>query len=209
MDHYRQTFDNFNRVASIYEDKFMGLDIYNPSYDAFLDLISKADARILEIGCGPGNITKYLLSKLPQLRIEGIDMAPNMIELARKNNPAAKFSMMDARHIDNIGTKFEAVMCGFCFPYLSKEDCAKLIKDASALLHPGGVLYFSFIEDSYSRSGYETNSLGEKYHIFYHEENYLLEVLEKNNLISSSIHRIPYPNANGGDSHLVMIARKK
>jgi trans-aconitate methyltransferase len=58
----------------------MDLDIYNSSYDQFVDLVAKPKARILDIGCGPGNITKYLLKKRPDFYVEGIDIAPNMVE---------------------------------------------------------------------------------------------------------------------------------
>ncbi len=34
---------------------------------------------------------KFILSKYPKYKIDGFDMAPNMIELAKTNNPAAKF----------------------------------------------------------------------------------------------------------------------
>ncbi len=63
MDKYQETFQTLNKVAKIYQDKFMNLGLYNDSYDNFLDLITKANASVLEIGCGPGNITKYLLTK--------------------------------------------------------------------------------------------------------------------------------------------------
>lgn len=63
MDKYEETFETWNNIASIYQDKFMKLDLYNDSYDYICTSISKQGANLLEIGCGPGNITKYLLSK--------------------------------------------------------------------------------------------------------------------------------------------------
>ena len=90
MDNYQETFETWNKLASLYQDKFMDLELYNESYDAFCNSIAKENANILEIGCGPGNITKYLLLKRPNYQIYGIDVAPNMIELARQNNPTAK-----------------------------------------------------------------------------------------------------------------------
>lgn len=54
-------------------------------------------AAIVEVACGPGNITKYLLNKRPGFKIGGIDLAPNMVELAKVNNPTASFQVMDSR----------------------------------------------------------------------------------------------------------------
>jgi trans-aconitate methyltransferase len=86
MDKYEITFDTWNKIASSYQERFMDLDLYNDTYDIFCSLIGQ-NAQIFEIGCGPGNITKYILSKRSDLQIEGIDIAPNMIKLAEKNNP--------------------------------------------------------------------------------------------------------------------------
>ena len=91
MDSYKITFQTWDKVATMYQDKFMNMDLYNDTYDAFCNLIKKSNPKIFEIGCGPGNITKYMLSKRPDFEIEAIDMAPNMIKLAKENNPTANF----------------------------------------------------------------------------------------------------------------------
>jgi 2-polyprenyl-3-methyl-5-hydroxy-6-metoxy-1,4-benzoquinol methylase len=189
----------------------MYLDLYDDTYDKFCNLIIKQNARIFEIGCGPGNITKYLLSKRPGFYIEAIDAAPNMVKLAKENNPAANFTIMDCREISKLNERFDAIICGFCMPYLSREDCNKLISDCSFLLHNGGILYFSTIEGDYNNSGYETNSSGEfKMYVYYHEESYLQEELEKNNFKLEDLTRKYYTKSDGTPStHMIFIGKKK
>ena len=209
MDPYKITFQTWNKVASLYQDKFMDLDLYNDTYDLFCKHVEKVNPNILEIGCGPGNITKYILSKRPDFNIKGIDIAPNMIELAKQNNPAANFEVMDCREIDKLSSKFDAVMCGFCMPYLSKEDCAKLIKDCSSLLNDGGILYFSTIEGDYSQSGYEAGSTGDKSYVYYHSAEYLQQSLKENNFVVLELDRKKYPKTPEIIStHLIFIAKK-
>src|SRR5829696_71014 len=89
MDNYQKTFETWDKVATLYQEKFMNLDLYNDTYNKFCELIKKPNATIFEIGCGPGNITKYLLAKKPDIQIYAIDVAPNMIQLAKANNPTA------------------------------------------------------------------------------------------------------------------------
>lgn len=211
MDRYQQTVDTYNKIALAYQEKFMGLDLYNDTYDQFCTLIEKENANIFEIGCGPGNITRYLLGKRPDFKIEATDMAPNMIQLAKENNPTADCRIMDCREIDQITDRFDGIICGFCMPYLSKEDCAKLISDAAKLLTPNGIFYFSVIEDDYSKSDYETSSNGQhKVYVYYHQEDYLREALEENDFEIIDLPRKSYLKPDGFIStHLIFIARKK
>ncbi|MCW3110863.1 MAG: methyltransferase family protein [Segetibacter sp.] len=211
MDRYKITIDAYDKLALAYQDKFMDMDLYNDTYDTFCEMIEKHGSTIFEIGCGPGNITRYLLSKRPDYTIEAIDMAPNMIKLAKDNNPTANFKIMDCREIDKLTDKFDAIICGFCMPYLSREDCAKLIKDCSFLLNSGGIFYFSTIEDDYDKSGYETSSNGEyKMYVYYHQEDYFQETLSKNNFELVNLTRKNYTKSEGTSStHMIFIAKKK
>ncbi len=209
MDRYKITFETWNKIASLYQEKFMELDLYDDSYDIFCNEITMSNPRILEIGCGPGNITKYLFSTRPDFKIEAIDIAPNMIKLAKENNPNAHFSVMDCREINKLTGRFDAIMCGFCLPYLSKEDSLKLIKDSYGLLNEGGVFYFSAIEDDYLKSGFETGSSGDKTYVYYHEEKYLKEALGDNGFEQISVIRKNYPKGQkDGQIHLIFIVRK-
>ena len=209
MDKYQLTFQTWNKLAQAYQDKFMDLDLYDDTYDLFCSLIKKPQAKIFEIGCGPGNITRYLLTKRPDFKIEAIDVAPTMVELAKKNNPTASYTIMDCREIDKLTSSYDGIICGFCMPYLSKVDCAKLIKDCSRLLNTNGILYLSAIEDDYSKSGIEAGSTGNQAYVYYHEANYLQAYLAENNFEVLELKRKFYPKSPEENStHLIFIARK-
>lgn len=169
MDRYQETFKTWDKIAQVYEDKFMNLDLYNDTYDIFCELIPKINPNILEIGCGPGNITQYLLAKNPNFRITAIDNSVNMIELAKKNNPTAKVQVMDSRDLHTIPNKFDAIICGFCIPYLSQSDCTKMIMDCNKLLNDSGIFYISFIAGNPSDSGYLSGSSGDRVYFYYHD----------------------------------------
>jgi 2-polyprenyl-3-methyl-5-hydroxy-6-metoxy-1,4-benzoquinol methylase len=210
MDRYQQTWNTWNKLAKLYEDKFMDIDLYNQTYDMFCQYITQTNSGILEIGCGPGNITRYLLGKRPDFDITAIDVAPNMIELASRNNPTVNCMVMDCRNIDTIANYFNGIVCGFCLPYLDKQDGSKLIKDCSNLLNKGGYLYFSTIEGDYTASGYQTASTDDQTFVYYYDETFLRQVLIENGFDLLQLSKINYPK-NGGKSeaHLVLIACKK
>ncbi|HEY2671608.1 MAG TPA: methyltransferase domain-containing protein [Rugosimonospora sp.] len=66
----------------------------------FADLVSRiampAPARVVDLGCGPGNVTATLLDRWPQARVLGIDSSPEMIgEAAALARPGLDFARGD------------------------------------------------------------------------------------------------------------------
>jgi predicted TPR repeat methyltransferase len=210
MDHSRLAKEVFDQYASAYEGKFMFLDLYNDTYDTVCNLVVKPHAEIFEIGCGPGNITRYLLSKRSDFKITGIDISPTMIELAKKNNPSAEFNVMDCRDIGQLSKKYDAIVCGFCMPYLSNEECSNLINDAAMLLNENGLFYFSVIEGKYSDSGFEFSSDGKsKTFVYQYEEKYLVDLLAEAGMeITNVIRKSYFKSPEVESTHLIIIARK-
>lgn len=208
MDKYKETFETWNKIATLYQNKFMDLNLYNETYDFFCDVLKNEQIHIFEIGCGPGNITKYLLSKKPNLKIRGIDIAPNMIELAQKNNPSAWFEVMDTRNLNKVNQKFDAIICGFCLPYLSEEDCSKLICDAEKMLCPNGIFYLSFVEGQSSESGFISGSTGDRTYFYYHSLKHIEKQLFANNFKIIQLFEIKYPKSENTEIHTILIAQK-
>jgi ubiquinone/menaquinone biosynthesis C-methylase UbiE len=210
MDKYAQTIKSWDQLAQQYQDAFMDLSLYDESYDDFCQLLQKKNASILEIGCGPGNVTKYLLNKRSDFKIHATDVSPSMLKLAKKNNPTATIEVLDARNINQIQNNFDAILCGFCLPYLNEVNVKNLIKDSAQLLDPQGLIYISLIEGDYMQSKLETSS--DKPHtmfVHYYSELFISAALESNYFSIEKIIRIPYPNKNGvQSSHLIFIARK-
>ncbi|KUG09589.1 class I SAM-dependent methyltransferase [Solirubrum puertoriconensis] len=210
MDQYALTFDAFDKMAQAYQDRYMDLDLYNDTYDAFCALLPQPHARILELGCGPGNITRYLLAQRPDYRITATDVAPAMVQLAQQNNPTATCQLLDCRALDQLTEQYDGIVCGFCLPYLSQADCAKLIHDCAARLSDAGVLYLSAIEGDYQQSGFESSSNGQhKAYVHYHQEAYLREHLTRSGFAVAELMRKHFNKPDGTPSvHLIFITRK-
>ncbi len=199
----------FNKLAKEYQTKFMDVNLYGKSFDFFCNAIKKQNAEVLELACGPGNITKYLLNKRPDLKILGTDLSLNMIELAKINNPNAEFKLMDARAISKLDKKYDGLMCGFCLPYLSKEEALQLIADASKVLNPKGILYISTMEDDYAKSNFKKGSSGDEIFMHFHQEDYLSEALIKNGFKMLEIIQQDFPTQDGTKiTDLILIAER-
>lgn len=204
-----QAVNLFNKYASQYQDKFMDVQMYKPTLDLFCQHLSTENAAILELACGPGNITRYLLDQKPKLNILATDLAPNMLELAKKNNPSINCLLLDSRQIHTLSQKFDGIMIGFCLPYLSKEDTIQLIKHTADRLNPNGLMYISTMEDKYKNSGWRRGSQGDEIYMYYHQEDYLAEALTANGFSIISTTRIPYPQNDGiNTTDLILVAKK-
>lgn len=158
----------------------MNLDLYDKSYDYLCEKLGH-NSKILDIGCGPGNISKYLLQKRPDFSILGIDISPNMIAIAQKNNPTAVFDVLDIRQIHTLNITFDAIICGFGLPYLSDNDIEKQTSDIYCLLNNDGFIYYSFVEGKASQSGLKKGSSGYSMYFHYHEVENIKEKLLENN----------------------------
>ncbi len=208
MDKYKETFDTWNNVASIYRDKFMDLNLYNDSYDYICNSVTKQKAKLLEIACGPGNITKYLLSKRPDFDIFGIDIAPNMIELAKLNNPTANFAVMDTRQISILDTKYDGIIGGFCLPYLSQTESAELIYNSYNLLNDKGLIYLSFVEGDPNQSDFKSGNGGRVYFHFHNLDD-LKEQFIRTKFDKIKVFKVKYKRSETEfDIHTILTAKK-
>lgn len=211
MDKTKAAITIFNRYAEKYAAKYMDISAYHPALDHFCSLLTKETARLLDIACGPGNITKYILDHLPESDVLGIDLAPKMLDLARIYNPRANFQLLDGRDIDQLQGPYDGIICGFCLPYLTKEESIALIQSAAALLTTNGVLYLSTMEGDYHSSGWEGPSSGGEDRVFmhYHQEDYLTAALLANGFAILRVDHVPIPEAAGvAKTDLVMVAQK-
>lgn len=209
--HTKHAVGIFDKYAQGYQTKYMDVNMYYKSLDLFCSLLSKKSAKILELACGPGNITKYLLTQNSDLDILATDLSPAMLKLAKENNPNASVQLLDCRAILKTNASYDAIICGFGLPYVSKEDAVKMIADAYASLDKGGLLYLSTMEDDYSKSGFQTSSSNAKERLFmyFHEAKYIEAAFVDNGFHIVDISRIKYDNNKGEDvTDLIVIGKK-
>lgn len=201
--------DLFNKLADSYQQRFFSVDHYKESLDCFISNL-KADSAVLDVACGPGNISHFLLERLPDLKLIGIDLAPNMIDLARINNPGARFLVYDALQMDGLDSKFDAIVIGFLFPYLSMEQVELFLFKVYEQLNDDGLVYLSTMEDSYENSKMKASSTGEEVMMHYYEADFLIRLLEQIGFEVFYTHKQPFAvNDTETDTDLILIARKK
>lgn len=104
--------------------------------------------RILDIGCSAGNASIPLASE--GFLVTGIDVNSEALQMARssslfKESPQAPlFVRADATVLPFADTAFDiAIMQAFLTTITTKEDRARMIREACRVLEPGGHLYLA------------------------------------------------------------------
>jgi trans-aconitate 2-methyltransferase len=67
----------------------------------FVELLARVDAdrprTVVDLGCGPGNLTRLLADRWPDAEIIGLDSSPEMIAKARETAGDIRFDVVDLR----------------------------------------------------------------------------------------------------------------
>ena len=126
-----------------------------PSYDEMLEAVARCvpstSRRILELGCGTGELSKKILKRCPNAQIIALDYSPRMIEFARKKMVEAGYQQWSGIEADfgewannselEIGTEFDACVSSLAIHHLSDEMKAKLFQRIGKSLNKGGCFW--------------------------------------------------------------------
>ncbi|MBN1809968.1 MAG: class I SAM-dependent methyltransferase [Planctomycetes bacterium] len=92
---------------------------------------------VLELGCGTGNLTRYLCRPIGR-EVVGLDLSPGMLGAARRNAPEAKLAVGDACRLPFREGTFAMVLGAYFLHHIDRWHGA--IAEARRVLMPGGWL---------------------------------------------------------------------
>ena len=121
-------------------DLYLKFDDYRtrPARDLVMGVGTETPARILDLGCGPGNSTRVLKQRWPAAEIIGIDSSATMLKKARATSPKLTFlqrNITDELH--DLGT-FDLLFSNAVFQWI--PNLQRVIPELFSLLNPKGVL---------------------------------------------------------------------
>jgi cyclopropane fatty-acyl-phospholipid synthase-like methyltransferase len=186
--------DAFNEHAFSFESKFMNFSNYDTAIESFCTMIPGHAPKILEIGCGPGNVTKRIKKHIPDAQITALDLADTMLSIAKNNVPDVTFIKMDARAINTITTTFDALVASFVTPFFTYDECRAFFKHCSDRLETDGFLYISTMEGRREQCGFEKTSFSGTTEIpfTYYSLPFLVTELEQSGLSVIYSKKQPY-----------------
>jgi len=149
-----------------------GRDWLLPFYDPFTwllgvnsvhrRLIQQADIgegyRVLEIGCGTGNLSIRAKKLNPKAEVVGIDPDPKALARARQKGQrsglALQFDSGFSEELPYPDASFDRVLSAFMLHHVRPESKLSTLSEAGRVLKPGGSLHLvDFEEDRHPGSG--------------------------------------------------------
>lgn len=98
------------------------------------------DAPVVEVGCGPGQVTAWLAES--GVTAQGLDLSPAMVAVARERHPDLTFEVGDLRQLMRPAgaSGWGAVLAWYSLIYLAESELPSAVGALARPLAPGGLL---------------------------------------------------------------------
>ncbi|MFC1790077.1 class I SAM-dependent methyltransferase [Patescibacteria group bacterium] len=206
-DPVQTTIKNYDQVASKYTQKYF--DYWQKEDKAyierFLRLLSPG-ARILDVGCGPGNLAAYFTKK--GFPVVGIDLSQAMLKIARQKAPGAEFKSMDIRDLQFSPNSFEAIISAYSLVYVPKKETEETLLGFKRVIKSEGYLFLSLLWGEGEKFVKEPLKPGNKIFLHFFKRKEIKRLLEKVGfkVIFSKVH-VPKDVETISQKTLVLIAQ--
>jgi len=102
---------------------------------AALDRIDETPRVVLDVGTGTGVVAGLAAERFPEADVVGIDLAPRMIEQARRQHPGLRFEVGDASRLTFADGAFDLILLLNAVPFAG---------ELARVAAPGGRLVIAF-----------------------------------------------------------------
>ncbi len=107
--------------------------------------IGGENVRLLDIGCGSGDLTNRIARTIGSDACIGIDFVDSVIAKARMRYPHHRFEVGELMDMDFPDNSFDLVVASEVLYYLSDEMRVRWLEEISRLLEPKGTLLFTSV----------------------------------------------------------------
>lgn len=113
--------------------------LYLDTWPAVAAAIPEGARTLLDVGCGPGELCRYLKARRPELTVSGSDLSPVAVAISRAALPDCTFYVADGPASFGVGDRqFDVVTCTEVLEHVDRPDpfFAALVRHVA----PGGRL---------------------------------------------------------------------
>ncbi|MCC9309777.1 class I SAM-dependent methyltransferase [Kitasatospora sp. RB6PN24] len=139
---------SYDAIAATYSERFRGRPDIKPldhaMLAAFAELVrERGRGPVADLGCGPGRLTAMLL----ELGLEqpfGIDLSPQMIEIARTTHPGLRFEVGSITALDLPDDSVTGILSWYSIIHLPPDQLPLALAEFHRILVPGGAALVAF-----------------------------------------------------------------
>ncbi|QBR92320.1 methyltransferase domain-containing protein [Nocardioides euryhalodurans] len=110
----------------------------------FVELVRRVAAErpadVVDLGCGPGNLTRLLAQRWPGARVCGLDASPEMVDTAQRDVPDLAFEVADLRDWAASGDEVDVLVSNATLQWLPEH--LDLLPGLVERVRPGGWIAF-------------------------------------------------------------------
>ena len=177
-DNIKNSIEYWNNIHKEYNREQIKFDEWLNDFD---EIINNCKTPILDLGCGSGNNTLYLINK--NKKVIAADLSSNAITNIIKNFPEIYdtkcFNMLDGFPFKD--NSFEVIIADLSLHYFKKQDTEKIVKDLKRILCKNGYLIIrvNSINDVNHGAG---QGLEIEKHLFQTEDGRLKRFFDENDI---------------------------
>lgn len=136
---------SYGRVAREYAEKFKDEMDDKPFDRDCLDRLGREVGGlgpICDLGCGPGQIARYLHRK--GIQTLGVDLSPAMVAEAQRLNPEIPFHQGDILALPDPDDLWGGIAAFYSIIHIPRKQIAEALQEMKRVLKPGGILLITF-----------------------------------------------------------------
>ena len=137
--------EGYDKVAENYATEYFRELERKPFDCELLDRLAdrvKDKGTVCELGCGPGQVARYLKDRGVDIR--GIDLSDEMVNVARRLNTDIPFSQGDMLALDLKDNSIAALVLFYSIIHIKRDDVVRAFQEMRRVLIPGGNVFVSF-----------------------------------------------------------------
>ncbi len=97
---------------------------------------------VADLGCGPGHVARYLHEQ--GVAVVGIDLSPEMIDVAKSLNPNLDFRVGDMRSLDLPDASLGGIVAFYSIVHFAPSELGAIFREMRRVLAPDGLALVSF-----------------------------------------------------------------
>ncbi|WP_432563540.1 class I SAM-dependent methyltransferase [Kineococcus sp. SYSU DK003] len=139
----------YDDFAPHYVPGWRSLEHYGPLVADFLLRATTPECRVLDVGCGPGQLTRNLA---PDVSVTGIDLSPGMLAAASAARPGGRYVQHDFHDpLPADWDSFDVVVAVGCLEFC--RDLPGTLRNLAGACAPGARLLVGVVEDREAGAG--------------------------------------------------------